>query len=169
MEKKPQSVIDELRQIAPDLAEVPRDEPWQVPHNYFRELPDAVMHRIRDEAARPGLVARFQQEVAGWLASLRQPRVALVYASVLALVVAAVFIQPFAGPGDGLLADIPTDEALEYVLNNLDDYAPSEIYALGDPGALNFADLQDLSDQELDEALDVILDDLDTESLEEIF
>lgn len=163
-----QTYRDELREIAPELADIDRQNPFRVPPGYFRELPDRIMARIAEEERQPVRGTWLDRQIDLVVRILRHPQYALALASLtIVLAVAAVMWLP--NGEDAVALDITTEEAFAYVMNNIDSYEAYDLMAL-DP-SMTFAevDLMDLEQSEVDEALEIILDDIDDATLEEYY
>jgi hypothetical protein len=65
--------------------------------------------------------------------------------------------------------DISADEALVYVMDNIDVYEAGDLMALDPSLTFDEADLMDLEQAEVDEALELIIYDMDDATLEEYF
>jgi len=148
---------DELREIAPGLNQMRRDDGFTVPPNYFRELPDRVFVRIEAEQ-------RQSQKAKSWLWDFLSGkgrvglRPVLAFATVLILIAAGIwFGRPHAS--QDVLASVTQTEALDYVLDNLDDYSSDDILMAGALSGWDATELAPMSDDNLDNIMDDILDD----------
>jgi hypothetical protein len=159
----------ELREIAPDLAKHEKANGYSVPPAYFRTLPDRVMARIaEEEKQKEGIGAWLERPLAVLTGVLRHPQYALGLATLaIVIVVAAVLFVPQKDAAFTL--DISADEALVYVMDNIDAYEAGDLMALDPSLTFDEADLMDLEQAEVDEALELIIYDMDDAMLEEYF
>lgn len=159
-------------------------EGFKVPKNYFKHLPDEVMRKAKQPefatAPLPTWVERLEQFVVG----LFQPRYALAFAAVLALVVAGVH---FFGKNEGeamqpiasvQLSDISDDELFAYVSENIHDFDHDLV------AAATGSELPEVKPkakpslpktsapkpelEEMEEYLDEVIDEVDVEDLEDL-
>lgn len=171
----------ELEELSPFLAKLKaKEDPFNVPSNYFDNLADQVMAQIKEEeeVAAPKVVS---QPTPSWidrlieqLQLLLQPQYALQLASVAILLAAgAYFFWPSSSisPGniDEIAANISEDELIQYVQHNIDDFEVSQFVDAGIQ-EVNF-DLfleTEINSEEMDQLMDDLLEDLDESSLEEL-
>ena len=158
MENTPQhtSIPDELKEIAPGLNDLPLEDGFRVPHNYFKELPDRVWNRLQVEQTAPvSLWERLQDLI--WPQKGRfYP--ALAFASVLLLIVAGVLYTKPQVTQDPL-ASVTQDEALEYVLDNLQDFSSEDLIATGMIAEWDASEVTPVSEDDLDQMMnEMILD-----------
>ena len=103
------------------LKEMKKENPFQVPHNYFKQLPDRIMEEIikEDQSKSSGQQAWWQQ-VEEIFAKLWAPKPILALASLLMLL-GVWFFWPSQSQTD-LFAEFSQDEIQQYVLENLDEF-----------------------------------------------
>jgi len=142
---------EELRQIAPGLSELKREDGFTVPYNYFKELPDKVITKVAAGEEKTSSMWL-------WLQSLITPKFALAFASVMILIIAGIWFARIA-PEPELLASVTPDEALEYVLDNLEDFSSEDLAAAGVSADWDAVDLTPLSGDELDEMMNEMIRD----------
>ncbi len=159
----------------------------QVPKHYFKHLPDEVLRKAKEPVPQPvrqpSWLERVEQIVASWL----QPRYALAYASVLALVVAGIWFlnkgvseanQPMAAVS---LQEISDEELFAYVSDNISDFDHDLVMETAGP------ELPEIKPQvktkpslpkmaapkpeveEMEKYIDEVIDEIDVEDLEELF
>lgn len=165
MKEKHREISEELKQIAPELAKIKKQEHYSVPPRYFRELPDRIMKQINTAEQQASGIRPVYEAI---VTALRRPRYALVAASVAALVITFI-ILPTDRTENDLLAKVTTDEAYAYVRENIDDYSAQELYAVDPDVDISVVGIGDMSNEELEEAYDMMLEDIDSESLEALF
>lgn len=168
------------------MKEQPENGGLQVPKHYFKHLPDEVLHKAKEQAPVPqvqiGLLERLGQYVAGLL----QPRYALAFASVLALVVASVYF--FGGSDDEMLpptaavslTEISDEELFAYVSENVGDFdhnlmieatgsdLPEVKSSLKSKPILPKTSVPKPKLEEMEEYLDEVIDEIEVEDLEEL-
>ncbi len=147
----------------PDFLQGLKEEnPFVVPHNYFKTLPDQVLDRLRE-----GEESQVQQRVwpvlERWLIALWSPRPALALATVLLAIGAFVF-WPSGTEDAWMAADFSSDEILQYVSQNLDDFEAIDLYDGGELDLLG----EIISADDVDPYLEDLLEDVDIETLQDI-
>ena len=170
MDEQTNHIRDELRDIAPELSEMGKDHGFEVPHNYFRTLPDEVLERVQTEAHAPSAWALLGNQLRALFAPQRRPQFAFALAGIATLVVMVVFVFPKSGTDQSMaLNDITTEEAYAYALANIDDIDQEELYAMSEATELDMGGLNNVTNEELNEALDDLLDEIDPETIEALF
>ena len=159
--KQHSDIAKELRQIAPGLSELKPEDGFTVPHNYFKELPDRVWAKIAEET--PVSVTVWNR-----LQDILKPRYAnrslfgfypgLAFASVLVLITAGIWYVQLK-PAQDPLALITQAEALEYVLDNLQDFSSEDLIAAGVLEGWDTAELSPMSGDDLDQMMNEIIED----------
>ena len=158
---------DQKDPILPEaLHKLKEENPFVIPHNYFKTLPDEVMQKIRDEEATSKSLTH------GWksyLTSLLSPRPAWALAAVL--VVMGVWIwwsqdAPSDTPAFVIQQDLTEEEVLAYVTDHIDEFEEMDFYS-------EEAAQQDLfneyfNEEELDPVLDELIEEVDVEMLEKM-
>jgi hypothetical protein len=151
----------ELDEIAPQLSNMKHEDGFNVPHNYFKTLPDQVIQRI---AGHQETTPVWQV----WWGRLVQPRFALVLAGVAVLIVATFWL---AGPKPqtDLFASITEEEALQYVIANLHEYSTEEVMMVSADQTWDADELIRMSDENMDELIDEIIESGDEIYIEDLF
>ncbi|MBI1226151.1 MAG: hypothetical protein GC192_13025 [Bacteroidetes bacterium] len=161
-------------------------EGFQVPNNYFRHLPNEVMHKVKEPLPAPTPQLSWQERIGQFFQGLLQPGFALALASVVVLVVAGVIFfkdknTTIAQPAvaEVKLEDISDEELFAYVSDNINDYNHEQVLeATGD----KIPELKPKTKQpslpkikapkpetkEIEEYLDQSIDEIDLEDLEEM-
>jgi hypothetical protein len=158
----------------------------QVPKHYFKHLPDEVLRKAKEPVPQPvrqpNWLAWVEQIVASWL----QPRYALAFAAVLALVVAGIWFlnegvseanQPMAAVR---LQDISDEELFAYVSDNIGDFDHDLVLETAGQ-ELPEVNLQSKTKpslpktaapkpevEEMEEYIDEVIDEIEVEDLEEL-
>jgi hypothetical protein len=181
---------DELRDELSDLPFLRKmkEQPdgLQVPKHYFRYLPDEVLRKAKQSEPTPVPHAGWMERLEQFVAGLRQPRLALAFASLLVLVVAAVVFfanngQHSPTPAAIRLEDITDDELLAYVSDNIRDFDHDLVAETAGP---ELPELKPISKttpslpkstapkpevEEMEDYIDEVIDEIDVEDLEELF
>ncbi len=167
---------EELEGLSPFLSELKKQQNFQVPDQYFEQLPDDLMARIKREAAAestPSASISWLDQLVATLSALMQPRYAMRLASVAVLILAGLFIFRSMPDNEGLegngLAALSDDEVHEYISQNIDDYEAEWIPDFDT--AENESDLseeEEAENAELDVYFDEIIDALDDNDLEDL-
>ena len=176
--KNKKEVQDELSSISPMLSKMKQEQedPFRVPHNYFEQLPDDIMRQLKAEAAPEPAKTQGISWIDRMLESLTvllQPRMAVAFASMALLIVAAFFFLQSPGEESPYVAEIQEDiseqEIAAYIEANIDEFDAELLFAESDSP---YEDLQDNSleveDEELDEYMDDLIDELDESELEQL-
>lgn len=182
---------DELRDELGDLPFLRKikeqpGEGFQVPKNYFQHLPDEVLRKAKQPAFAPAPQPTWVERLEQFAAGLFQPRFALAFASVLALVVAGIY---FFGKNEGealqptasvQLAEISDEELFAYVSENIHEFDRDLVVSTAGP------DLPDAKPktkekpslpktaapkpevEEMEQYIDEVIDEIDVEDLEEL-
>lgn len=130
--KNKQDLHDELNEHAPWLNEFRhKDSGMRVPEGYFESVEDSVFRQIEAIGATRRPSATKKQRPSLWqaLQSLWQPRVALAFAGVLTVVLAAWW---FLGKPemDAQVAHITAEDAESYLRDNLMELEPEQLAAV---------------------------------------
>lgn len=188
---------DDLRDELGDLPflkkikEQPPSGGFQVPKHYFKHLPDEVLRKAKEPVLvraplgttpQPNWMEWVGQQVAG----LFQPRFALAFASVLALVVAGIYffgkngveeVQPIAAVK---LSDISDEELFAYVSDNINDFdhdlvletagaeLPEIKHSSKTKPSLPKTSVPKPEVEDMEEYIDEVIDEIDVEDLEEL-
>jgi hypothetical protein len=171
MENKDE-IRKELEELSPFLSKMKKEkEGFEVPTNYFKQLPDLIMDRIQEEEAPSYSTApttNWLDQIIERIQLLLQPQYAMALASVAILIVASIF---FFGQNDDLanattLAEVSDDEISSYVMNNVEEFEMDLLMEVMDEEVLE-EELENESSGD-DNYLDDIIDDLSDEELEEL-
>ena len=163
MDRRKDEIRKELKELSPGLQRLPDKDGFEVPHNYFKQLPDQIMARVEEEQEKAKV--NWISVVDDWFATLLHRRYALALATALGLVVVATVLWPGSASTPAVV-EITADDAYQYALANLSEFeqAIQSTDGLLEDMEINFLDAADPS--ELDEMLDEMLDELDGVDLE---
>lgn len=132
--KEQQDLYDELQEQAPFLAPLKKKgDGLRVPEGYFDNLEADVFRQLDALGARPNPAAfpAHRRDTSWWQALQRlwQPRLALAFAGVLALALAAwwTFGPAPAAPQPDLAAALSAEDMEAYLLDNLLELEPEQI------------------------------------------
>ena len=166
----------ELEELSPFLQKMKKtEEGFKVTKGYFNALPGELLKQVRPaDPVRQSLA----DVMTCWLQRLWQPRYALAFAAVTALVVATVILfrqSPDANQplpvADVKLEDISEEALQAYIYNNIEDFDRDlilETHYAGQDGK-SFPGLTPKPNpNELEQYLDHIIDDIDLEDLEDL-
>ena len=171
MENKDE-IRKELEELSPFLSKMKKGkEGFEVPANYFKQLPDLIMDRIQEEEAPSYSVApttNWLDQIIERIQLLLQPQYAMALASVAILIVASIF---FFGQNNKLadattLAEVSDEEISSYVMSNVEEFDMDLLMEVMDEEILE-EELENESSTD-DNYLDDIIDDLSDEELEEL-
>ncbi len=174
MKNNKKEIQDELEKIAPSLSKLKKEEVFDVPENYFSQLPDQILNEIdffkTERVPDPVSSSRSSS----WLAQLAdrlniffQPRIAVGFAMMILLAVASIFILNNENASSNEMADLTSAELENYVKANIDDFEADELMnVLGDDGTGNWTEIE-IEDEDLNEYLEEIIDDIDASDLED--
>ncbi len=170
MDPNKKEVREELEQLSSRLARLKEQQkqPFDLPHNYFRELPEEVMARIRSEESPSG----WWPELSARIAALWRLRYAALLATVAVL--AAVGFWQLNRPAESelraedIFASITAEEADAYIRSNIDDFANELVLEVSQTPSAKSPSASSLEEHEIEEYLNDALEDLDPEELEDL-
>ncbi|MEM1318771.1 MAG: hypothetical protein AAGG75_00875 [Bacteroidota bacterium] len=174
--KDNKDIRKELEEISPFLAKIEKRQNFEVPKDYFEQLPDEVMRRVQpewDSAPTPSAAPSWIDQLAQRLAALLQPRYALQLASAALMIVAGFYFFNISStentPATGGLAALTADEVHEYISQNIDDYQTDWIpdTDMAESNLLEEEEV-DAETEELDIYIDEIIDVLEDSDLEDL-
>ena len=103
-----EQIRDEIRDMAPNLANFKRSNPYKVPEGYFESLPNLIQEKINEENA--------SSDVFGWIRDVLNPKV-LVPALVLFIAIGTAWYYDHQG--------ISNNNPVEYLSY---DYISNSVY-----------------------------------------
>lgn len=160
-------IQEELKEIAPFLAELKKETSFDIPVDYFKELPDEILRQVQEDSSKPTIVSpslfeQFIQQLQ-WLMS--PPRLAGL-ATIVLLVGGITFMM---NQNTDLVATeivISEDEINSYIVANIEDFEEELFLEFTEEEDLSNL-FQDIENDDLDQYLESELDDLDIEILED--
>ena len=163
--KEKDEIRKELEELAPGLSKIKREQPFQVPPTYFKELSEEILEKARRQPTGPVWLNSLSE----WMGSLLTPqRLAWQLAAIAVLVVAGIWIIRSNQQVDDLpnIADLSVEEMQDYVSNNVGEF---DVDILLEESNLTYIDVPLLDSTAIEqEYLDEILDDLDLDDLEKL-
>lgn len=168
----------ELADLSPQLAKLRKETQADIPLDYFNTLPDTVWDKVQSKTeTKQVTISRFPRVIGAgwdrywesldqWLQSMFQPRVALVFASLLLLLTAGYWLKTNDAFTQESLAELTTEEIDWYVSENIEDFEQALLEVLPEDIDLSM-ELNEIDDAELDDLMDDLLNDIDENDLEE--
>ncbi|MEM6967346.1 MAG: hypothetical protein AAF573_21460 [Bacteroidota bacterium] len=174
MKNNKQEIQAELEQLAPSLAKIKKQEPFEIPDQYFATMQKEVMSQLNiaeDKLAgssQPTAQTSWVDQLWEKLSLILQPKVAVGFGVFVLLAVATFFVLDMASGDNMSLANISVEEAETYVLTHIQDFEEDELLDL-----VVGIDVEDISnvnftEETIDEYMDEILDDFSEEELEDL-
>lgn len=174
MKNRKTDIKKELEETAPFLAvwKEKGEEGFETPPAYFRELPDRVMNRLKQEQRQAKTAGRGWQGIAAWLERLFLPRYAVGLATVLLLVAGGIYLltsENYSSDTEALFSALSPEEVDDYISANLHQFDEELMLEI----ARSYPDLSVMpapteNEEEIDSYFDELLQEFDEESLEEI-
>ena len=166
----------ELEDLSPMLSKMreQKENPFQVPPNYFQSMQNEVFRQIASEQKTPEQVTapNWVDQLIGQLQWLLQPRYAMALATVAVLLIAGIFyLQPTANlpSTEVALNDLTEDDITTYISSHIEDFdATLLVEAIPEEEDASLLPTPELEDEEIEEYLQDIIDDIDLEELEEL-
>lgn len=164
------NIQDELKELAPQLSKLKKENPFEVPAHYFQQLPGKVMEQVEPQ----GTASWWQTldtHIQTWLDSWLKPRYMMpAFAMMLILIAGGHLFNLFTTTnGSGQLTivtmeDIPEEALEEYVYAYVDEYdlAMLEDYSMTQQidDETNTEWTDGISDEALEDYLQYNIDDL---------
>lgn len=174
MKNNKKEIHDELEKLAPSLSKLKKEEIFDVPENYFSQLPDQILNEIdfsKNKVVTKSISSSFSNnwldQLTERLAFLFQPKLAFGFAMMALLAGASFFILNIENGSDAQFADLTSDELENYVKTNIDDFEEQELLnVLGNMEGDSWTEME-LDDEDLDGYLEEIIDDIDASDLED--
>lgn len=167
-------IEEELREIAPLLADLKKENNFQVPEGYFEELNQAILFQTveQEEQVVPQYVPKTNwlndsiNKTVVAIQSLWQPQYAMAFGVIALVLVAGWSIwSPSTAP------ELTAMELEEYIEENIDQFDETLLVELASAEDLEISPIEDLNleSQDLENYIDEnIIDDLDESTLEEL-
>ena len=174
MKNNKKEIQDELEKLAPSLSKLKKEEVFDVPENYFIQLPDQILNQIdfsknktATETVSPSNSISWLDQLAERLAVFFQPKMIVGFGMIILLGAASFFIINNENTSRSLFADFTSDELENYVKANIDDFEEQELLnVLGNEEGGSWTEIE-IGDEDLDEYLEEIIDDIDNSDLED--
>ena len=169
MMNREEDIRKELEEISPFLSRLKKENPFEVPADYFENLPDQILEQVRPTAQPSTPVAResWLDQLLNSLATLLQPRPALALVSLALLVVAGIFLLRTNDPGQ-LAERTLAEEAKDYIASNIDEVDDELLMEMVFGGEEQAEDILPdvLGEDEL--LIDEVLDELEDVNIEDL-
>lgn len=173
MKNKKKEIQEELEQIAPSLSKLKKEEVFDIPENYFSQLPDQILSQIDFSKNESKVTQVDTSPKSNWLNQLInqvnllfQPRMAMGLAMMIILAVASFLVLNNDDGGDGTIL-ISSAELENYVKENIDDFEDQELFEMLESEEQESWTEMQIEDEELDGYLEEIIDDIDASDLED--
>ena len=167
MKKNKKEIQEELEALAPSFSKMEKEEVFQVPENYFNDLPNQILEELNLTKEE----VKVEEKSSWWTALmdqvmiLLQPRIAIGLATFLLLGASFFYLQNQNSENVLPLAELTATEAESYILENIDEFEDELLYEM----ALEIDRTpNDLESQELNNYLEEIIDEMDDDALEEL-
>lgn len=165
------NINDELKEIAPNLSKLSKDEVFETPVNYFNDLQAEVLAKVNQEISNKQedtKTVSLIDHVWNGLALLFQPKVGISLAGFGLLFFAAYQVLTIS-TGDNndnnMLAEVSSDQIEAYIYANIDEFE-DELFEELDLSETETELLFDLESEDLEEYIDEHIDEF--EDLEDI-
>jgi len=173
MKNAKKEIEEELEKLAPSLSKLKKEEHFEVPKDYFQQLPDQIFKQLdlgkNHSAVEVAPRRSWLDDLTERLSFLFQPRVGIAFGAVLILL-ASIFLlnqnTAEVGVDSPNIASLTTDEMEQYLSDNIDEFEEETFYDLADEIAI--VELEEVNEEELDDYLDEIIDDIDESELEDL-
>ena len=171
MEKNKKEIREELEKLAPSLSKLKKEEHFEVPENYFQQLPDDILKQIdfgkNQTFTKATPAPNWLDVLVEKISFLFQPRVAIGFGVVVILLASTFLLNQsiIDSPTEGF-AEISETEIEDYLKANLDDFEEEALYDFVDEVAANDL-MNEIQEEDLDNYMDEIIDDLEEEDLED--
>ena len=174
MKNNKKEIQDELEKLAPSLSKLKKEEVFEVPENYFNQLPDQILNKIDFSKTKTVSESISSESSSSWLDQLTerlaiffQPKMAIGFAMMIMLAVASFFILNDENTSIPQVADLTSEELEFYVKANIDDFEEQELLnVLGKVEAGSWTEME-IGEEDLDGYLEEIIDDIDASDLED--
>ena len=127
--KNRENLLEELKEIAPNLAKMKRQKvDFQVPENFFEQLSDKVIEQYKAENQMVSLPKKkTKTQLDHWLDVLQQlfqPKPVMALATVILLIVAGLFLlqSPADSGAEISLSEIPIEDLEDYLNENIEEF-----------------------------------------------
>ena len=174
MKKNKKEIQDELEKLAPSLSKLKKEELFDIPENYFNQLPEQILGQIDfsknktvEETVSTSPASSWLDQITERLATFFQPKMTIGFAMMIMLGVTSVFILNDTNVSVTPIADLTANELENYVEANIDDFEVQELLnVLGNEEVVSWTEME-IDDEDLDGYLEEIIDDIDASDLED--
>lgn len=170
MKNNKREIQDELEKLALSLSKLKKEEVFEVPENYFSQLPDQILNEI--DFSKTRVVTESISTSGNWLNQLTerlaiffQPKIVIGFAMMILLAVASLFILNNENTSGSQIADLTSDELENYIKANIDDFEEQEL--LNVLGNMEGDSWTGIEIEDLEGYLEEIIDDIDVSDLED--
>ena len=171
--KNKKEVKEELQHLSPFLSDLKKENPFKVPQQYFEQLPDELMNRVRKDRLRSSDKTKVSwlDQFLNELVRIFSPRLVAGFATcVLLLAAGFFFLRQEQNPAEQeFLAGVSNEEIQQYLSDNIDDIDDEMLIEM----SLSHHNVDvlgpiDLKEEEMEEFIEDFMDDIDDETLEEL-
>lgn len=160
-------IKEELKEISPFLASLKKESSFNIPKDYFKELPDEILKQVQEDTSKysvkfPSLFEQFIQQLQ-WLIS--PPRLAGL-ATVVLLVGGFIFMRNQDTYSHTSEIAVSEDEINSYIAANIEDFEEDLLLEFTEDNDLSNL-FQNIEEEDLDKYLENELDNIDLEILED--
>ncbi len=174
MKNNKKEIQDELEKLAPSLSKLEKEDVFDVPENYFNQLPEQILNQIDfsknktiEKTVSTSSTNRWLNQLTERLAIFFQPKMTIGFAMMIMLGVASVFILNNTAESNTLAVDLTSNELENYIKANIDDFEVQELLnVLGNEEGGSWTEME-IEDEDLDGYLEEIIDDIDASDLED--
>lgn len=174
MKNNKKEIQEELENLAPSLSKLKKEEVFDVPEDYFSQLPDQILNQIDFSKNKTIIETVSTPATSSWLDLLTerlaiffQPKMVVGFAMMIILGVVSFFILNDENESDPFVAELTSGELENYIEANIDDFEIQELLnVLGNEERLSLTEIE-IEEEDLDGYLEEIIDDIDASDLEE--
>lgn len=172
--KKDKDIQQELEVLSPLLFNMKKEEtiqPFQVPEDFFSNLPDRVLEQTVTEQVskpKPQAFQTWWKTLQNYLDVLFQPRYAVGFATIALLMVAAFYLTSEESMKADMIAleDLSSEEIDTYISQNIEEFQEELLEGEAETALFQSETSLDVEDAELEEYLDDVLEEVDVNTLE---
>lgn len=172
--KKDKYIQEELEEFSPLLSQMKKqgvEDGYQVPFNFFEELPDLVLEQTKAKQAtntthQPNI--KWWEDIKNAINILFQPRYALGFATIALLIIATLYLIPNTTVHSAAplaLEEISSEEIDAYISQHLDDFQEEILEQEELVEVFENEESLNIKEEELEEYFDDMLDDVELENL----
>ncbi len=162
-------IQEELKNLAPSLSKMEKKEGFQIPENYFNELPDQIMSQL--DFSKTSL----KKERVSWIEILSekitvffQPRIAIGFSMAMLMICSIYFLTKNTTTTSSAFAELSIAEMENYIEENIEDFDEEILFEFVAENEMNSLGKLEVEDEDLDEYMFEIIEDLEDEDLEDL-